>query len=499
MLRPFFLLAAASFGAAFAGTPCAKLTSMTIPGVTVDSAEVSLAGTVLLGGANLNLPQFCRVQAVARPTPDSEIHLEIWMPAQAAWNGKFLGTGNGGYSGALSYPDMAKALNEGYATAGHDTGHSGSDLHFGLGHPEKVADYAFRAVHIMTTTAKLIVREHLGRFADKMYFSGCSAGGHQALSEVQRYPDDYDGVIAGAPANNRLGQTFGFLWSWMALHDSNGAPLLKPDELKMVTEAAIKACDAIDGLSDGMIEDQRRCNFDPASLACDKENSATRACLSPTQVEATRKVYAGAKNPRTGQQIFAGWSKGSESFGNSAIQSWSLYLLDPPEPMRVDALRYFLFHDPNWDWRTIDWDRDVDYAKQQLGFLNATETNLTPFASRGGKLILYAGGADPVVPLADTVNYYDGVVKAMGGIEKTRAFARLFIAPGMGHCGGGVGPNKFDPLPALDQWVTHASPPAKLPASHQPATKVYRPRALCPYPEVARSANGAADFVCVLP
>jgi feruloyl esterase len=244
-----------------------------------------------------------------------------------------------------------------------------------------------------------------------------------------------------------------------------------------------------------MIEDQRRCKFDPAVLACGKENSATRACLTPTQVEAIRKVYAGAKNPRTGEQIFAGWSKGSESFGDSAIQSWSLYLLDPPEPMRVDALRHFLFHDPNWDWRTIDWDRDVQYAKQQLGFLNATQTDLTPFARRGGKLILYAGGADPVVPLADTVSYYDGVVKAMGGLKETRAFARLFIAPGMGHCGGGAGPNKFDPLPALDQWVTQASAPAKIPASHQPASKVYRTRPLCPYPEVARSGNG--DFVCV--
>jgi feruloyl esterase len=475
---------------------------MTIPAVTIDSAEVSLAGTVSLGGNKFNLPQFCRVQAVARPTLDSEIHLEIWMPAQAAWNGKFLGTGNGGYSGSLSYVDMAKALTAGYATAGHDTGHAGSDLHFGLGHPEKVADYAFRAVHVMTTTAKLVVHEHLGRFAGKMYFSGCSAGGHQALSEVQRYPDDYDGVIAGAPANNRLGQTFGFLWSWMALHDSTGAPLLKPAELKMVTQAAIKACDAGDGLSDGMIEAPRRCSFDPAVLACDKEDSVTHACLTQTQVEAIRKVYAGVKNPRTGEQIFAGWSKGSESFGDSAIQSWSLYLLDPPQPMRVDVLRFFLFHDPNWDWRTIDWDRDVEYATQQLGFLNATETNLTPFARRGGKLILYAGGADPVVPLADTVNYYEGVAKAMGGIEKTKEFARLFIAPGMGHCGGGRGPNRFDPLPALDEWVTQGSPPAKLPASYQTAAKVFRPRALCPYPEVARTrttdtSKGSSDFVCV--
>jgi feruloyl esterase len=477
---------------------------MSIPGVTVDFAEVSPAGTISLSGSQFNLPEFCRVRAVARPTSDSEIHLEIWMPLEAAWNGKFLGTGNGGYSGAFSYPDMAKALADGYATAGHDTGHAGSDLHFGLGHPEKVADYAFRAVHVMTTTAKLVVREHLGRFADKMYFAGCSAGGHQALSEVQRYPDDYDGVIAGAPANNRTGQTFGFLWSWMALHDSHGVPLLKPDKLKMITQAAIKACDGNDGLRDGLIEDPRRCRFDPAALACHQENAAGGTCLNETQVEAMRKVYAGARNPRTGEQVFAGWSKGSESFGDSAIESWGLYLLDPAEPMRVDALRNFLFHDPAWDWRSINWDRDVQYAGQQLSFLNATETNLTAFASRGGKLILYAGGADPVVPFADTVSYYDGVVKAMGGMEKTRAFARLFVAPGMGHCGGGLGPNRFDAMPALDQWVMKGSAPAKLLAVHRTANKVDRTRPLCPYPEVARhrgsgSVDEAANFVCVVP
>ncbi len=504
MLRYIGLLAMVSVGVATAGTPCANLTSLAIPGVTVASAEVSMAGAVSFGDSQFQLPEFCRVRAVARPTSDSEIHLEIWMPTEAAWNGKFLGTGNGGYSGSLSYADMAKALTSGYATAGHDTGHTGGDVRFGFGHPEKVADYAFRAVHLMTTTAKLLVREHLGRFADKMYFSGCSAGGHQALSEVQRFPDDYDGVIAGAPANNRLGQTFGFLWSWMALHHSSGTPLLKPADLKMITQAAIKACDANDGLRDGLIEDPRRCRFDPAALACGKGNSAAGGCLTETQVEAVRKVYAGAKNPRTGEQIFAGWSKGSEWFGDSAMQSWSLYLLDPAEPMRVDALRYFLFDDPAWDWRSMNWDRDVQYAQQQLPFLNATDTNLAPFASRGGKLILFAGGADPVVPLADTLSYYDGVVKAMGGIARTRTFARLFIAPGMGHCVGGIGPNRFDALAALDQWVMNKTPPASIMASHETAGKVDRTRPLCPYPEVARQRgpggmDEAADFVCVGP
>ena len=496
-----YLCLTLTIASAFAATPCANLTSLAIPDVAITSAETTPPGKLDVGNSTLvEVPAFCRVHATARPTSDSEIHLEIWLPAESSWNGKFLGTGNGGYSSALSYPAMAKALRDGYATAGNDTGHTGGDLTFGLGHPEKVADFAYRAVHIMTTTAKTVMHEHYARPASEMYFSSCSSGGHQALSEVQRYPNDYDGVIAGAPANNRLNQTFGFLWSWLAQHDSTGAPLLTHDDLRMITQAAIKACDATDGLRDGLIGDPTRCHFDPAVLACPQPNGG---CLTPTQIDSVRKVYAGPKNPRTGEQIFAGWSIGSESFGPAGIQSWSMYLLDPPAPMRVEALRYFVFRDPQWDWHTINWDRDVQNAHRQLPILSANETNLSAFARHGGKLILYAGWADPVVPAADTVTYYQKVVKATegGDMEKTQSFARLFIAPGMGHCGGGLGPNQFDTLTALDQWATQNIPPANLIASHQTDGKVDRTRPLCPYPQVAHyrgtgSIDAAANFTC---
>ena len=210
-----FLWALVCASAALCGaTACNQLTQMTIPNVTIESAEMQASGSLALNGASFTVPAFCRVGAVARPVPDSEIHFEVWLPEATAWNGKFLGTGNGGYSSALSYPAMVGALKQGYATAGSDTGHSGSDLRFGLGHPEKVVDFAYRATHLMTTTAKLLVREAMGRFADESYFSSCSTGGHQAMSEVERFPDDYDGVIAGAPANNRIGQTFAFLYGW---------------------------------------------------------------------------------------------------------------------------------------------------------------------------------------------------------------------------------------------------------------------------------------------
>lgn len=498
----YFATAAALFAAG--GTPCAKLTEMAIPNVTVTEAkELPAAQLEVPGGARVAVPAFCRVWAVARPVADSEIHMEFWLPERAAWNGKFLGTGNGGYSSALSYAAMANALRLGYATAGHDTGHTGTDMRFGLGHPEKVADYAYRAVHTMTTTAKLLVRTHIGRHAERSYFSSCSAGGHQAMSEVQRYPEDYDGVIAGAPANNRVRQTFAFLWSWLSMHDAGGAPLLGLDELKLVTKAVVASCDAADGLKDGLVEDPRRCAFDPAQLAC-KPGQAAGQCLKPAQVEGMKKVYTGLRNPQTGEQLFTGWPKGSEAFGDAPGQGWRGYLLDPKEPMRIEALRYFLFHDPNWDWRTIEWNRDMAFAERELAYLSATQTDLGRFARRGGKLILYAGWADPIVPPGDTIQYYEAVTRAMGGPQKTQEFARLFVAPGMGHCSGGPGPNTFDALTALDQWVTKGKAPEQIVASHETNGKVDRTRPLCPYPQVARykgagSVDEAANFRCVQP
>lgn len=459
---------------------CARLTALAIPHVTIDSAAPGDAGT-------------CRVKATARPVADSEIHLEVWMPAsRAAWNGKFLGTGNGGYSSALSLPQMTRAVKDGYATAGHDTGHTGGDLRFGLGHPEKVRDYAYRAVHTMTAVAKLVIHAYFGRFPDQAYFAGCSAGGHQAMAEVQRYPEDYDGVLAGAPANNRLRQTFGFIWSWMALHDPAGAPLLDAGQLRMVTKKVVEACDAADGLRDGLIDDPRRCRFDPAKLD-----------LNAQQIEGLRKVWAGLKHPRSGEQLFSGFAMGSE-MSTDRGPSWGPYLLDPKEPMRAEALRYFLFHDPQWDWRQVDFVRDLAFADRELAFMNATATDLSPFARRGGKLILYAGWADPIVPPGDTVAYYEAVTKTMGGAAKTAEFARLFVAPGMGHCGGGPGPNQFDALAALDRWVTKGEAPASLVATHATDGRVDRSRPLCPYPQVARyrgsgSMDEAASFACVAP
>jgi feruloyl esterase len=485
------------------GTPCPTLAALTIPNVTIKSAALVAAGAFTPPGAQtaMTLPAFCRVEATARPTSDSDIKFEVWIPPAEAWNGKFEAVGNGGYSGAIGYASMAIALRRGYATASTDTGHSGDDMKFGQGHPEKIIDWAYRSVHVMTDAAKLIVRNHGGKLPEKSYFNGCSSGGHQALSEAQRFPDDFDGIIAGDPANNRIRQTFAFLWSWTVTHTKDGQPILSPAKLSLITKAAVDACDAKDGLKDGIIDDPRRCHFDPATLAC-KSGVDESACLTAPQVDAVKRMYEGVRSPKTGEQIFTGWPRGSEGFGESAGQSWRAYVMDPPEPMRVGFFRYFLFHDPNWDWKTIDYDRDLTYAEQKLPFMHAVERDLSPFKKRGGKLLMYTGWADPVVPPQDTAAYYDGVVKTMGGLDKTREFFRFFTAPGMGHCAGGPGPNQFDTVTALEQWVEKGVAPDKLIASHVTNGKVDRTRPLCLYPMVARwkaagSSDEAANFSCV--
>jgi len=501
------LFAAVGTPAATNGTACANLAALTIPNITIRAATLVAAGPFAPPGAqnSITLPAFCRVEATARPSSDSDIKFEVWIPPVDAWNGKFQGVGNGGYQGSISYTAMAAALRKGYATASTDTGHTGDDMKFGQGHPEKVIDYGYRAIHVMTDTAKLIVRNATGKFADKSYFVGCSAGGHQAMSEAQRFPDDYDGIIAGDPAHNRIRQTFGFMWSWAATHTADGKPILTQQKLSLVSKAVVDACDAVDGLKDGLIDDPRKCHFDPAKLICPSTSAADDAtCLTRAQADALKKVYDGARNPRTGEQIFTGWPRGSEGFGETAGQGWRQYLTDPAEPSRVGLFRYFLFHDPNWDWRTLDYDRDLAYAEQRLAMLPAVERDLTPFKKHGNKLIVYTGWADPVVPPQDTASYYEAVAKTMGGYDKTRDFFRFFAAPGMGHCAGGPGPNQFEALAALEQWVEKGIAPDKLIASHTSNGKVDRTRPLCPYPQVARwkgtgSIDEAANFSCVAP
>jgi feruloyl esterase len=492
------LLAALSLDSlSMAASPaCSSLTNLFITNTTVTSADDVPAGPYTPSGtsAPMNLPAFCRVRVVSRPVSDSEIHFELWMPPRSAWNGKFEGTGNGGFSSAMSYSTMATALNHGYATAGSDTGHEGGELTFGVGHPEKINDWAYRAVHVMTDTAKLIIRDYYGRLPQYSYLNGCSTGGQQALSEAQRFPADYDGIVAGDPGHNRIHLITGFLWSWEAIHKDTANPL-PASKLPMIHKAVMAACDAIDGLKDGIIDDPRRCKFDPGTLLCHGQDADT--CLTAPQVESVRKVYGGAKNPRTGEQIFAGWARGTEA-------SWAPYFVDPAEARRNEFWRLWVFNDPNWDWRTFDFDRDLAYADTKMAVVNSVDADLKPFKGRKGKLVMYHGWADSDVPPEDGVRYYEAVQRAMGGPGQTTDFFRLFMVPGMGHCGGGAGPNTFDAVGALDQWVEQGKAPEKIIASHIAKGVADRTRPLCPYPQVAKwkgagSIDDAANFVCTDP
>ena len=458
--------------AAAEGTACADLTSLKIPGVSVISSSVVLTGSAGRGAQPQMLPPYCRVMAQATPVADSHINIEIWIPVDN-WNGKLLGVGNGGFAGSLPTPAMASALVRGYATVGTDTGHAGDNLDFGDGHPEKIVDWSYRAVHVMTDVAKLVIRDHRGKFPDHAYFEGCSTGGQQALSEAQRFPQDYDGIVAGDPGHNRVRLIIGFLWSWMAAHPDGGASVLTPETLATVTKAAVAACDAQDGVKDGLISDPRACKFDPSTLVVTSGGGSDPG-LTPTQAAAIKKIYDGAKNPRTGEQIFPGWARGSE-------QGWGSYITNPREPVRFTFFPSFVFHDPRWDMRSFDWDHDVAYADSVMADLSATSRDLSAFKARGGKLVMYTGMADPVVPPQDTFNYYEDVAKRFGGLASTQAFFRFFPIAGMGHCGGGPAPVTFDALGALEQWVEKGNAPGRLSAS----------RPICMYPSLTCSPSSA--------
>lgn len=502
-MRWCFVLFSASVacGSAAGAYSCSSLTALTIPDTAITAASIVTAGPFVLPGENTglerSLPEYCRVTAVARPVPDSEIKIEVWLPPGDEWNGKFLGTGNGGYSGAMSVAQMQAGLRDGYAVAGSNTGHDGDDLKFGLGHPEKIRDWAYRAVHVMTETAALIVRSYYDRFPEHSYFAGCSTGGQQALTEAQRYPEDYDGIVAGAPGNNRVRLNVGFLWNWLAVHGQGGE--FPGSKLPLIHDAVVAACDVLDGVKDGIISNPGACTFDPATLLCKGADGPT--CLTKSQVAAAQAVYKGARDPRTGQQLYAGWERGSEWSGGGKLGGWNAYFVGQPQPARLDFWKYWVFDDPNWTYRSFDFDRDLAFADQKMAFLTANDPNLSAFQKRGGKLLMYHGWADPVVPPEDSIRYFESVERAMGGAGKTSGFLRLFLAPGMGHCGGGLGPNTFDTLGALDRWITQGTAPDKIIASHSTNGAVDRTRPLCPYPLQARwngsgNPNDAASFTC---
>ena len=444
--------------------------------------------------AYADLPAFCRVTATLTPTSDSDIRIEVWLPA-AGWNGKFQAVGNGGWLGAIVHPALGGALRRGYATAATDTGHTSGvmDASWALGHPEKVTDFAWRAVHLMTVRAKAIVAAFYGAPPKYSYWNGCSSGGKQGLKEAQRFPEDFDGIVAGAPANDWTHLTASSVWAGLVVLQDKASYIPK-EKYALLHKAALDACDALDGVTDRLIDDPRQCRFDPAVLRCTADDAPS--CLTGAQVTSARRLY-GPATFSNGKEFFPGLEPGSEL-------GWG-FLLGGPEPTAIGSTHYkYLVHaDPAWDPRTIDFDKDVPLADTlDGGAIAATSTDLGAFKARGGKLISYHGWTDALIVPRSTINYYEKVAAASGGLEKTRDFFRLFMAPGMDHCAGGEGPSRFDAIAALEDWVERGKAPDVLVASHRNGGGTDRTRPLCAYPKRAKwkgtgSTDDAANFACV--
>jgi Tannase and feruloyl esterase len=518
--------------AASANDPCAKLASLKLPGANITSAKAFPAGTYnppasgTDGGSTSaffsKLPGFCRVTAKATPSADSDIAIEIWLPLEG-WNGRLQGTGNGGFAGSYDTGELAEFVSKGYAAAATDTGHTASfiDASWALGHPEKVADFGYRAIHEMTRVAKLVVTQFYGASARHSYFAACSDGGREALMEAERYPDDYDGILAGAPANNWTLLLTSAITDTQAL-TATPESFIPQKKISAIAQAVLAQCDALDGVRDGILNDPRQCKFDPASIEC-KSGEDTDQCLTTAQVETLKTIYGGVKDEH-GRTIFPGYLPGAEEGRNG----WGTWITGPAPGRSLMAAfgnGYFsnmVYDKPDWDMKSFRVEAGLPAAVEKTAqALNSVDPDLKPFYSRGGKLILYHGWNDPAIPALSTVNYYHDVIDTVGR-TKTESFVRLYMVPGMQHCGGGPGPDNFGQSPlwnpdprynartALELWVEKGTAPSEIIATKradsppgagnsQPAPTMTRP--LCPFPQVAQykgsgDANSAENFVC---
>ncbi len=499
------LLLAGAAAPAFAQSPpgsrttaCQALGSLAIPGGAITLARAYETGDFTPPGADAGeggrLPPFCRVAATLTPSTDSDIRIELWMPL-ADWNSKLQAVGNGAFNGTIPYEAMATALRRGYATAGTDTGHAGGGARWALGHPEKVIDFGWRAVHEMTVTSKRIIAAHYQTGPRYAYWNGCSAGGRQAMQAAQRFPGDFDGIIAGAPGLDWTGRAARANQVAKVVEAAEGARLLRR-ERELLHGAVVNACDALDGVKDGLIENPRACSFDPGQLEC--RGAGATSCLTPAQVGTARLMYSSGRNAKSGREI-AGVARGSE-LGWTDL-GWTA----SARATGVDQFRFIVFADPEWTIQKFDFEADIARADEiDRNTVNALDPNLKPFLARGGKLIQYHGWSDPQISPLSSVDYYTRVVNTMGGAANVHGSYRLFMAPGMGHCRGGEGPDTFDMVSALERWVERGEAPAQITASHATSGVVDRTRPLCPYPQVAvykgsGSINEAANFICRAP
>jgi len=500
---------------------CDGLKSLKLENTTITLAETRTSGTLAISDSRpsfTGLPPFCRVTGVLRPTSDSVIRFEIWLPAQN-WNGRLLGAGNGGFAGSIGYDELAAYLKRNFVVAGSDAGHqaNATDATWAYGHPDKVKDFGWRAVHLTRLRAGEIVSAYYGKHESKAYFDSCSDGGREALMEAQRFPSDYDGILAGAPAN---------AWSTMLgagvmvaqARQSDPRAYFSDLKLPAIQKASLEACDAIDGVQDGIINDPSKCRFDPQVLLCKGEE--TLDCLTQPQIGTLNSIYSGVRD-RAGTMVFPGFTPGGEwgwrewVIGQDPTSASGLHYID-------NYFRYMVTGDPKWSALSADPEASLRQSHdKESADLDATDSDLSKFSSRGGKLILYHGWNDQAISPWNTISYYKSVQQKLGDTG-TESFLRLYMAPGVEHCAGGPGPSFFGQFgtqtakgstyglfDSLVNWVEKGSPDDNITATkygpgENGAPKVVMTRPLCAYPKIAKysgsgDTNDAGNFACAAP
>jgi pimeloyl-ACP methyl ester carboxylesterase len=478
--------------------PCQSLVGMKVESGNVEGAERFGNGDIVVGGETAGAKvtaNLCRVRVRLQPTTGSNIKVEVWLPE--SWNSKLYGIGGTGFDGGLS-PGGANVLNKavehGYAAVATDVGHKPAPTleHWVHKQPEKVVDFGHRGNHLAAVVAKQVITAYFGSPAKRAYFLACSNGGRDALMEASRYPDDYDGIVAGSPAMRYLEVLTQLIWFHQAVHGLGGAPALET-KLGLVNGAILKKCDELDGVKDGILENPLNCPFDPVELQCKGEDATT--CLTSAEVAAFRKIYDGPRL-RNGEQVFSGPALGSEGVADN----WTAWVTTPrTATFGQEFYRWIVYDDPNWKVENFDIDRDYPLARERIApIINADNPDLSAFARRGGKLIVYHGWYDPAISAAETVKYYEKVRHHLGSTADDHV--RLFMVPGMGHCAGGPGATSFDMQPALEKWVEQGKAPERIVAAKPDSDPAFT-RPLCPWPKTARyngsgSTEDAANFTC---
>jgi hypothetical protein len=506
--------------AANSDTACQKLAKVSLPHRQIVSAT-SVAAEMFQApdGLGYHTPAFCRVQVIAKPTSDSEIHLEVWLPSSENWNGRYYQLGQGGGGGSINYAGLADFVREGAVAAATD---DGQNLYaFSDKHPEKIIDNAERALKETTDSAKALTLAYYQRAAHHRYFAGCSDGGAYALRAAQRFPEDWDGILAGAPSYNETGGAASDAWNVRAWLDDPKGHLL-PRKLATIQRAALASCTSRAHVVNGIATDPRFCAFDPAVLSC--KGAETDDCLTASQIATLRKIYDGPRNSRSGAQIYAGFPPTSETSWPGAITPLSGLNPEygkPPGLLTSNIFYQYVFGDPEWNIRRFDVDSTVAFTENKRvagrplkAWLDATDPDLSSLRDRGSKMIMYSGWADPGESPLESIRYYESVARSMGGVDKISEFFRLFMVPGMGHCSmKGPGVNAFgqwlapalrdDPehniARALEAWVETNRKPDQVIATKYVDDDLYSgvafTRPLCPYPQVAvyRGRGDVAD------